>query len=237
METSDLFTNEHFSVVFLFEITYFYFNITAITPCKHAADIALVLDSSVDVSYPDFQRIKSFAIGVEKRFRISEFGSRYVVILYGNRVETTVRMNRVQNSTDFAVTVGNLLPVGGRRASYRGLELAESSLYNFGDGARRNAPKVVIMVTAGREASFSGNANLYQVATRLRDRGVVVKVVGVGGGLGLSQNELLTLVGSSSDLFRPNSFNDLKDETPAVSDGICKSIGRWMLGIIMVNCE
>ncbi|XP_028410535.1 collagen alpha-6(VI) chain-like [Dendronephthya gigantea] len=194
----------------------------AITPCKYAADIAFVLDSSDDVSYLDFQKIKSFAIGVEKRFKISEFGSRYVVIVYGSQAETAVRMNGIQNSTDFAITVGNLRPVGGRRSSYRGLELVETTLHNFDIGARRHAPKVVVMVTAGREAGFLGNANLYQVAKRLRDRNVVVKIVGIGRSL--SQNELLPLVESSGDLFRMNSFNDLKDETPAVSDGICKSI-------------
>ena len=205
----------------------FYLIISAITACQHAADIAFVVDTSTDVSYQDFQKMKDFLIAVEKRFRIAEFGSRHGVIVHGSRAQLLVRLNGAQNSTEFVKAVDSLWRIGGQRASYRALEIAENVLFDFGNGARRNAPKVVVMVTAGGEAGFSNSAYLNQVAKRLRDRGVVVKVVGIGSAL--SRNALLPLVASSADLYRPSSVDGLKDETPALSDSICMNIGMYVI--------
>ena len=166
--------------------------------------------------------MKTFLIAVEKRFRISEFGSRHGVIVYGNRAEVLVNMNKAQNWTEFVNAVGSLWRIGGEKASYRALELAENVLYDFRNGARRNAPKVIVMVTAGGESRFS---NLYQAAKQLRDRAVVVKVVRIGSVP--SRNELLPLVASSAGIFRPGSFDDLKDEIPALSDSICEMISTY----------
>lgn len=182
------------------------------------------MDSSTDVPYQDFEETKNFLVAVEKRFRISEFGNRHGVILYGNRAEMMIRLGGKENTTEFSKTVDNLWPIGGRRVSYRALELAENALYDFGNGARRNAPKVVVMMTAGREYSFSDNAYLYQVAKRLRDRGVLVIVVGIGSDL--RRETLLPLVGASASVFNPKSFEELKDEASALSESVCKSIGK-----------
>ena len=192
-----------------------------ITACKLAADVVFLVDSSSGVSYRDFQARKSFVIAVEKRFKISEIGSRHGVVVYGSRAAMSVGMNTASNSTEFAKAVDRLSLIGGQRTSFRALELAENAL--FGSGARRNAPKVVVMVTDGVESSLSSRAYLKQVAKRLRDQDVIIKVVGIGSVL--RQNELLPLVASSADIFRPRSFDDLKDERAALSSSICEDIG------------
>ena len=178
------------------------------------------------MSVSDFQKIKAFIIAVEKRFKISEFGSRHGVIVYGDRAEVLVNMNKARDSTEFVNAVNSLWRIGGGRASYRALELAENVLYDF-NRTRRNVPKVVVMVTAGGESRFSNSAYLYQTAKRLRERAVVIKVVGIGSVS--SRDELLPLVTSSADLFRSGSFDDLKDETPSLSESMCESIGTYLL--------
>ena len=188
------------------------------------------MDSSTGVNYQDFQTMKNFLIAIEKRFKIAEFGSRHGVIIYGSRAQMLVGMNGANNSTGFANAVNSLWRIGGQRTSLRALELAENALYDFRNGARRNAPKVVVMVTTGGESSFSNNAYLYQVAKRLRDRGVVIKVVGIGSAL--DRNALLPLVETSADLFQPG--HQLKDEAPALSDSICKSIGMYHFSLLFV---
>ena len=181
------------------------------------------------MSYRDFQARKSFVIAVQKSFKISEFGSRHGVVVYGSTAAMLVGMNRASNSTEFAKLVDRLPFIGGQRTSFRALELAGNAL--FGSGAQRNAPKVVVMVTAGVESSLSDRTYLNQVAKRLRDQNVVVKVVGIGSVL--RQNELLPLVASSSDIFRARSFDDLKDETPGLSSSICKDIGMCRFTLIL----
>ena len=207
----------------------FLLNILAVTACKLAADIVFVVDSSNGVSNRDFKAMKSFLIAVQKRFKIEELASRHGVVVYGSRAEMSIQMNRARNSTEFANAVNSLRPIGGPRASFRALELAESALYNPGNGTRRNAPKVVVMVTAGVESTSSNGAYLKQVAKRLKDRDVVVKVVGISSFL--RQNDLLPLVASSADVFRPGSFDELEKEAEVLSDSICKSIGmcRFLL--------
>lgn len=195
----------------------------AFTQCKHPADIAFLMDSSNNVRYDQFEKIKEFIKTIAKLFKISQYGTHSAVIVYGNQADLSVKMNSNGNSSSFIKAVDQLWRVGGRRLSSKAFELAEDVLSDYSAGARRRIPKVVVYFTAGPESSVRDVAALRAAAKRLRDRSVLVFPIGIGSGVDSVQ--LSPLTQSSANVFRVKSFTQLGDQLAPLTDQVCESIG------------
>lgn len=176
------------------------------------------------MNYDEFEEVKRFVASMAKVFQISEYGSRCAVIVYGNQANLFVKLDASKNSRDFITSVDKLSRIGGRRRSFRGLELALDVLSNFNGGARRKVPKAVVVFTSGPESSGNDNAALMRVSKELRDQNILVFVVGIGPSL--NTRVLTSLFQSSANLFPVTSFTELRDQSGPLTKQVCGKVGK-----------
>ena len=183
-----------------------------------------MLDSSSNVNEEDFALEKGFVRTMAKLFRIFQHGSRGAVIVYGNRAKVSIGMGTNIEYKSFISDVGRLTRVGGRRRTYKALELGEQVLTDYSNGARRKVPKVVLLLTSGQESDPRDKPFLRRVSRRLHDRNILVHVLGIGPSL--ISAELSIMVQNSVNVFLAKSFSEIKDQLKPMSTKTCEKVGK-----------
>lgn len=162
------------------------------------------MDSSSLVNQQDFTKEKDFVKQVARYLSVTPGKSRGYVITYGDRTQDVVRFDSYRNVPEFERAVDSARFVGGSRRIDRVLDAAKNAL----SSARLDAPKIVVLLTAGRHTPAADAKTLDAAAKPLRDLGARTYVVAIGRGP--SKQELQPIVERPGEIIEVDRFEGLK---------------------------
>ena len=178
------------------------------------------MDSSTFAGRDGFDKEKDFVKSLAKYFNVSPGYSRAAVVAYSSFARTILKFTDYQSETDFNDKLDTEPWYGGSRHIDRALEAASTLLSQ----ARPNAPKIVVLVTAGQQTASAGAKPLGEAARPLKNMEAKTVVVTVGREADFK--DFPAVVNSVSDLFNVELFDDLRFEIQPVVNHVVKHFGE-----------
>ena len=124
-------------------------------------DFGFVLDSSGNIRKEDYLNEKKFVEEITKRFRISQAGTHAAIITFGgHRARLDIKLNQHADINPFLNDLYSLPHLGSTHLIIHGMEIAEKKLFSTDHGGRKEARKMLIVVTDGHEQQVAGNIGL-----------------------------------------------------------------------------
>lgn len=191
------------------------------TPEKLNADILFLIDSSASVSNEDYRKEKDFVKSIAKFLNVSPGKSRAAVVTYGERPQLVSSFTSYRTLPEFESLVDRSPQIRGERRIDKVLEAAQSVLNN----ARKTAPKITVLLTAGTQYPAAGAKSLNEASQPLRDLGSKTFVIAIGSQP--NQQELLPVVDQRPDIFSVISFDALRTQDRSIAKEIAKRPGRY----------
>ena len=171
--------------------------------CENVANIGFIMDSSGSLRR-DYGKEKEFVKELAQSFEISAAGSRAGVVTFSYNAEVSIRMDQFKKLADFKKAVDSIPLMGYTTRIDKALRLAKEKLMI---GARKDAPKLVFLLTDGSQTKDSDAVDPAVLAKELRGDGIKLIVIGVGKGTKL--DELERIAGASSNVYLAKDFNEL----------------------------
>ena len=162
------------------------------------------MDSSGSIRN-SYSKEKDFVKTVAGKIGISLSGSRAGLVLFSTWAELEIKLNQFDNTTAFQSAVDQLPLRGYSTRIDRALAVANEHLFSVSNGMRPNVPKVLILLTDGRQDNVATDPSI--AIKPFHDAGIKVIVIGIGPGV--LESELRKFVSSLGDLYLPKDFEEL----------------------------
>lgn len=167
------------------------------------ADIVFLLDSSSSVSSINFQIEKKFVKALARSLNVASNKSKGSVIVYGSGQDVAISLEEFTDLAGFKLAVDIANNMGGLRR----MDLALQAAARIMRSARRNIPKIAILITAGKQFPPNTSVLLKNAVRPLRDLRTQTFVVAIGGDP--DKRELDNVVEDPRNVFNVSSFGDL----------------------------
>ena len=167
------------------------------------ADIVFLLDSSSSVSSINFQIEKKFVKALARSLNVASNKSKGSVIVYGSGQDVAISLEEFTDLAGFKLAVDIANNMGGLRR----MDLALQAAARIMRSARRNIPKIAILITAGKQFPPNTSVLLKNSVRPLRDLRTQTFVVAIGGDP--DKRELDNVVEDPRNVFNVSSFGDL----------------------------
>lgn len=192
------------------------------------ADIVFLVDSSGSVGEENFEKEKDFVNNVAHSLNLAPSRSRVAVILYSSYARLPIGLSDHSTIQAFKENMDKLLPVGGSRRIDRALDAAVTLLKNVPS----DRPKLVIILTAGKQDSGFGNA-LASAGSPLHAMRAQTYVVAIGREPNVL--ELRPVHRFDSNLFVVSSFASLEPRTRPIAKHIAERIGEKSSAVVFYS--
>ena len=202
-----------------------------IPQCDKALDVAFVMDTSGSIGHIDYQKEKDFVKLLATSFAISSTHSHAAIVLYNDTASIKVGLNQHVSTAAFHSAVNKLPYERGRTRIDKALELVHSKVFVR---ARSGIPKIVIVLTDGRQTKDPGAKDLKEASEPLRRAGVRILAVGVGEA---DRDELRLMTESASDVFFAKDFGELKLRVGEIAEVACRSGGMFLDLLLLDSIE
>ena len=113
----------------------------------------------------------------------------------------------------------------------RALKLARS-LSNPTGATRRGVPKILILLTNGKQTIAADSLSLEDAARPLHEANV--RILAVGMGQNVDEKELSSVVLKDEDVFLAPSFDDLVSLSGSVSKITCEAASKYLSWILQI---
>lgn len=187
-------------------------------------DITFLIDASGSVGTANFNIEKEFVRNVLRELNFEFRAICAVVIAYSDLAEIAVTFDQSSNFKNFDKALDLIKYVGRTSRIDKALCKANSVIFNYKRGMRRNVAKIIVLVTDGRQSSAPDALPLREAAFSLRRKGIGVLAVGVGEGIDMT--ELKEITSSHSLVTRVRTFDQLLAATKQVSEKVCEMAGK-----------
>ena len=184
------------------------------------ADILFIMDSSFLVSFEDYTLEKTFVKNIAKALNIASGKSRAAVITYGDRPILVTRFGDYNTHEQLRSVVDRAPFSGGVRRIDRALEAASTVLQQ----SRPDVPKIVVLLTSGRQYPASGAKELDEASKPLRDQGAKTYVIAIGKEP--DNKKLRTIVDTPDKVLGVDSFRGLNPQVPSITKKIIDGLRK-----------
>lgn len=181
-----------------------------------------VVDSSSSVPRDDYKKEQEFVKTMARSLNIPNRKLRVGYITYGSIARVSFTLGRYTHLTDFDDKVDKAVYVGGSRRIDRALTLAVGELQREG---RQSVPKLVVLLTAGRQFPASDAVSLERASKPLRDMGAKTYVVALGSQP--STQELTPVVGRPEDIFAVRSYDNLRPRAHPIASELTRGLSKF----------
>ena len=193
--------------------------------CKGKADVGFIVDSSGSLAN-EYSKEKEFVNQMIHKLQLSPSGTHSALVLFSYSADLKIKFSDYQNVKDFQRAVQALPLMKSTTRIDKALKLAYNDMFNAANGMRPNVPKILVLLTDG-EQTHDHDAILPSEAVKpFHKAGIKVIVIGIGSGV--KQDELLTIVKSPEDLYFAETFDELKSDSfvKNITDATCKATGK-----------
>ena len=182
------------------------------------ADVVFLVDSAWSVGRPNFQTEKDFVKSFARSLNVQPGKSRGSVISYSTNPQVHFRFDDYKTTKDFDKLVDSTPFLGQYRRMDKAIQEAEKVL----NAARPNVPRVVVLLTAGRDSA--GAQELEQAVKPLQAQGAKVFIVAIGNDPDIPA--LTRAVEKNDDLFKVTGFSQLPDNLVPTANHVVKRAGK-----------
>lgn len=190
-------------------------------PTNVNADVIFLVDSSSSVPQSSYQQEKDFVKQISKYLNVNPGRFRAAYVSYGDQARTVFKFNDYRSLAEYEGLVDGAPYVGGQRRMDRALDAASTLLTE----TRPSAPKIVVLLTAGRQSLGVNRRLIDEAAARLRDKGAKTYVIAIGAGP--NKNELRGAVDRPEDIIPVRSFNKLSPTASPISRELAGGTGKF----------
>ena len=183
------------------------------------ADVVVLVDSSDSVTSLNFQLEKKFVKALARSLNVAPDRSRASVIFYGSKYNTVLSLDEATNLDGLKRAVDSASYVDGTRRMDLALDAAASVM----NQATRDVPKIVILLTAGKQGSSNTAFPFRNVVKALTDLGAQTYVVAISSKP--DKQELVALVDEREDIFEVPQFEGLLPQSTQISKSIAEKSG------------
>ncbi len=197
-------------------------------------DIGFIIDP-VDASKNTLFEQRLFLKRIEEAFTFSPTGSRFGLIASDDWSEM-IRFGDHRSTGDFNKAVNRLTSSGIKAMKLdRAIKGAFVDLFNPSNGARKDVPKVLIVLSARKSFNVENPVLLSKATSLLRKDKTKVLVVGIGPGA--NNPHLKSLASNPNDFYKAERGVDLSTISlqTAVADAACRATGMFSLTIGFTN--
>ncbi|KAM7440987.1 hypothetical protein ABFA07_009879 [Porites harrisoni] len=147
--------------------------------CVEKADIAFLMDASESMTEDDFEKQKNFVIKVAESFYMAPKTTQFALVTYSSTATMHIRFKDHFKRDSFnAVVKGLPFAAGGTRFD-RALKLAAEEVFTAKGGTRVGVPKVMIILTDGRQSNDYDAVPIQDAVLPLRQRSVQIHAVAI----------------------------------------------------------
>ena len=175
---------------------------------------------SSSITVKNYQKERDFVKNVADTFSISEGKTEVGVVIYNNEASLWIRFGQHNNNEEFKAAVDKIPYWGGQTRIDNGLKMAAAGLFGAIKQARANLPKILIVLTDGKQSSDSRATPLEEAVSPLLQLGVKVLAVGVGSDV--SHDELRLIVERDEDIFTVDNFDELLAKSHGIARFACE---------------
>lgn len=189
-------------------------------------DVIFLVDSSFEVSLEQFKKEKYFVASLAKTLNLGPAKTRGSAITYGRRALVGIEFDDHPNPAAFEEAVDELPRIWYDRRMDKALRRSADMM----KVARADVPKVVLLLTAGRQSPPRNT--LLQSVEPLKNLGTNVFVVGIGSRP--DSQELRSIVDEPGDVLMVSTFNDFSpSRTRQIARHIVNRTGK---NYILIMC-
>lgn len=197
-----------------------FFSFKAPEPENIIADIVVLVDSSDNVTSLNFQLEKKFVKAIARSLNVAPDRTRASVIFYGSKYNIVLSLDKSTNLDGLKRAVDSASYVDGPRRMDLALETAAAVM----NQATRNVPKIVILLTAGKQTPTNTPFPFRNAVKALSDLGAQTYVVAISSEP--DKQELVTVVEDRKDIFEVPQFEALLPQATQISKSIAEKSGK-----------
>lgn len=188
------------------------------------ADIVFLMDASESMTEDDFEKQKHFVIKVAESFYMSPETTQFALVTYSSTAKLHIRFRDHLNQDSFKTVVQQVpFAAGGTRLD-KVLKLTADRVFTAQNGARAGVPKVIIILTDGRQSHESNALPIQEAVVPLRQLSVKIHAVALGNQV--NRLELRKLVAKDEDIFNIRDFDNLVNKSRQLATKTCDIIVR-----------
>lgn len=187
------------------------------TECNGLVDVGFIVDSSGSLRNEYFKE-KDFVKSLSRALQIGPAKSQVGVVLFSHNAELKIKLSDHTDIDSFDKAVDDLPLLGSTTRIDLALKVAYDQMFAESNGARRNVPKVLVLLTDGEQTQASDAVSPVLAAAPFHEADIKVIVIGVGSGVKPAQLE--GVAKSRKDLYLAENFDAL------ISDGFVKNITK-----------
>ncbi|XP_014303560.2 integrin alpha-M, partial [Myotis lucifugus] len=177
---------------------------------QQESDIAFLIDGSGSINPVDFRRMKDFVSTVMNQFTKSK--TLFSLMQYSQDFRTHFTFQDFKANPDPRLLVGPITQLQGWTYTATGIRKVVRELFNSNSGARKNALKILVVITDG--AKYNDPLEYRDVIPEADREGVIRYVIGVGNAFTSqdSRKELETIASKPprDHVFQVTNFEALK---------------------------
>ncbi|KAM8924749.1 von Willebrand factor A domain-containing protein 2 [Pelodytes ibericus] len=177
-------------------------------------DLVFVLDASAALGQENFNKLRDFVKLIALQFDINRDVTQVGLVTYSHRPQTIFALDTHDTSSALLGAINQANYIGGSASTGSALLHVYSEVMTIQKGARLGVNKAVIVITDGK-----GSEDAAVPAQKLRDNGILVFAVGIGG---VQRNPLLRITGSNKFLTVVPSFDALGQFDDGLVQRVCE---------------
>ena len=182
------------------------------------------MDASESMTEEDFGKQKNFVIKVAESFHMAPQTTQIALVTYSSTAKLHIRFRDHLNQDSFQTVVQHLPFAAGGTRFDKALKLAAEDVFTAQSGARAGVPKVMIILTDGRQSNDIDAVPIQDAVQPLRQLSVQIHAVAIGSQV--NRAELHKLVVKEGDIFSIKDFDNLVNKSRQLATRTCDIITR-----------
>ncbi|KAK6471650.1 matrilin-4-like [Huso huso] len=137
-------------------------------------DLVFIIDSSRSVRPFEFETMRKFMIDIIHALDVGPNTTQVGVFQYSSQLQNIFSLKSFSKKADMVKAINKIIPLAQGTMTGLAIQYAMNVAFSEQEGARRNLPKVAVIVTDGRPQD-----RVAEVAAQARERGIEIYAVGV----------------------------------------------------------
>ncbi|XP_072421358.1 integrin alpha-11a isoform X1 [Chiloscyllium punctatum] len=206
----------------------------AIQRCETFMDIVIVLDGSNSI-YPWYE-VQNFLINILKKFYIGPGQIRLAIVQYGETAVHEFELRDYKSVHDVVKAARNIQQRGGTETNTaHGIEIARSEAFSIRRGARKEAKKVMIVITDGESHDSPHLKQVIESSEQDNITRYAIAVLGYYNRRGINPRDFLKEIKSIASHPDDKHFFNVSDEA-ALKD-IVDALGARIFSLEGTNVQ